>query len=666
MTVVGTPLRRRTAVWTAAVSLVIAFSAVGLLAAVAATPPATTPPTASLDSPRGPLPVNSTAKYTVTVTLPKAVDELQVKLQLNKPSGAAVYSRTQVIQNAATGTRSFSFSPDTATLKLTPGVYPVQVTVKSTVNGSTSTTSVATELLLYDAAKSPVPVALVFRVHGAPFADPSGKLVADPAENTRARDDVDAIVRFATENPKAKISMAVPPVLLQQWRQLAQGYTLPNGKAVLASEATPRAYANTLSSLKAALGSGALELTSLGYADPDLGDLALQGLGSDTALQYTTGYSAILASLGATPSAGTAPANGAAPSKVLQQLADIGLRYVVVDSALTALDSKPASSGAYPTAISGLAALVADHEAGVGLSAGEASATVRHAFERMLVSGTTQPFTVCVDLGDGGVGASAVLEQITGTLLQMPWANLVLARDAAARTGSTQLLTMLDTTNSGAVSFWQTVNSASAYAAGLRSSLQPGDADIVAATTPSLLAESSAWKGLKGDWTLADRGAAFASTSLGISKGILGTIYLKGEPITLAGTSGNVPITIGNGTQKTLSVTVKTRALTEGLTVAQAESIETTLPPKETFVQVPVNLMSTASGKLEVQVLAGDLVVSSQIIDVHASYLDRIAIIGAIVIGLGVLLGYIVRRVRSADDSSSSAAPDDAEDAAER
>ena len=118
--------------------------------------------------------------------------------------------------------------------------------------------------------------------------------------------------------------------------------------------------------------------------------------------------------------------------------------------------------------------------------------------------------------------------------------------------------------------------------------------------------------------------------------------------MTFAGKRGEVPVSITNTTKNTLAVIV--RATTSGdAQVVGGEEIRTVLAPQETFVPIPVDMRSALSSKLKVEVMAGDVVLAVTTVDVQASYLDRIAIITGIVLLLGALLVFIVRRVRGAE-----------------
>lgn len=200
---------------------------------------------------------------------------------------------------------------------------------------------------------------------------------------------------------------------------------------------------------------------------------------------------------------------------------------------------------------------------------------------------------------------------------------------------------------------------ARAYATGLLAALGPGGAGVASAQTDSLLAESSAWSEPDGSWGSAARGLAFATASLDVAKAGFGRVSISAEPVTFAGKRGDLPVSISNTTKNTLKVVV--RAAASGDARVGEPLIETELRPQETFVQIPVDMRSALSSKLKVEVLAGDVVLARTTVAVQASYLDRIAIIGGIVLLLCGLLVFIVRRVRRAeyaDDDRRTTHPD--------
>jgi hypothetical protein len=198
------------------------------------------------------------------------------------------------------------------------------------------------------------------------------------------------------------------------------------------------------------------------------------------------------------------------------------------------------------------------------------------------------------------------------------------------------------------MNYWKRVRAARAWAGAMIAALGPGGPGVTSAQSDSLLAESSAWSEPKGAWAGAERGLAFANASLGVSKAAFGDLSIKAEPVTFAGKRGEVPVSITNTTKNTLAVVVRATASGDAR-VEGPRLIKTVLRPQETFVPIPVDMQSAVSSKLYVEVMAGDLVLADTTVDVQASYLDRIAIIGGIVLVLGGLLIFIVSRVRRAE-----------------
>jgi hypothetical protein len=124
---------------------------------------------------------------------------------------------------------------------------------------------------------------------------------------------------------------------------------------------------------------------------------------------------------------------------------------------------------------------------------------------------------------------------------------------------------------------------------------------------------------------------------------ILSAVTVSAEDVTLAGRTGKIPLSITNGTDKTLQVTVSVQA--EHATVGPPSIIESELRPAETYLTLPVSMSSALSDRLLVEVSAGGTVIAETQVEVRASYLDRLAIVAFVVLVLAGLLFYIRRRV---------------------
>jgi hypothetical protein len=606
---------------------------------------------ATLESSSTAVPRAGTFGYTAHVRLSEPASYLQTRLQVRYPTGKLVYQRTMVENSVGAGVLSYSFGRTLEGLNLKPGVYPVRLSVSADTGGSTEETEVASDLLVYDAKTAAVPVVLVARVHGSPLSDPLGRLVIDPAspEAEIPRADVARIAALISEDPGARVVLAVPPVLLAEWRRLGAGYVLPNGTPVPPDSPVARLYADTLLALSAAVDSGRLELTGLGYADPDLSALVRESLVGDIGPQYAAGISALFASLEATPSAGTVPAGDCAPQKSLSPLAEKGVGYVVVSESHVEWGKAKAASGAYPITKERLSALVTDDKGSRALNQGNADLALRRTFARLSDGKPAQPYVVRIDLGPGHLDATSTVVAAATACGTEPWVRLTLGREIKP-TAKTIPITLAQAPKEPSTpeDYWARVRSARTYADGLLAALGPGGSGVSSAQTDSLLAESASWAEPDGTWASAARGLGFADASLGISKAAFGKVTVKAEPVTFAGKRGEVPVSINNTTKNTLAVVVRASASGDARVVG-TRRIKTVLRPQETFVPIPVDMQSALSSKLTIEVLAGDVVLAKETVDLQASYLDRIAIIGGIVLLLGGLLIFIVRRVRSVE-----------------
>lgn len=653
----------RAASFSAVVVAVLALVAAARLTALAAPTAASdpSPMTVSLEQSSTAVPLDGDFGYTAHIRLDEPASYLQARLQVHRQAGKLVYQRTLVENSLPAGEHDLSFSRPIDGLDLKPGAYPADLEVRAQVGGSTITTDIAVDLLVFDADKPAVPVVLIARVHGQPMFDPAGLLALDPAVETAQRDQVDRVASLAFNDSAARITLAVPPVMLSDWKRISTGFTAPDGRTAGADDPVALAYAGTLAHLRAALDTGRLELVTLGYTDPDLTALSAESLASDVGPQYDSGISAVFASLEVTPSVGTVPAGDCAPASTLTALADDGIGYVATSASCTRVGKNQAPTGAYPVKGARMTAIVVDDQSSTALSSAETSTAVRRIFNRA-TQGVKNPqvFAVRVDLGAGGNDATTTVGAALGTFESLPWVRLIAGREATTPPGAKLVSLREGATADGApAGYWRTVRSARSYARGMLAGLGPGDSGAVSANANSLLAESSAWAEPLGRWGFSERGKAFADESLKTSRAVLDEVFVKATSVTFAGAKGEVPVTITNRTQNTLSLVLRTKT-SGGIRVVGSKDIKTVLRPQETYVQVPIDMRSALSGKLVVEVVADDLVIAKSTADVRASYLDRLAMIGGIIVVLGIMLAFIVGRVRRAErmGSRAEAAPD--------
>jgi len=598
------------------------------------------------------VPTGGTFGYTAEVRLRQRASYLQTVLEVSRSSGQLLFKRTRIANNVGRGTQRYTFERAlTDVLALEPGSYPVRLTVSANVGGTTIATETAGTLRVYQADGPHVKVALITRVTGQPMSGPDGRFVVDPAISTGARNAVALISRRILTDPEARVTLAVSPLLLAEWRRISGGYTLADGTVTRPDHPVALAYNSALADLKTAIETDRLELVSLGYSDPNLTDLANHGLAKDVGPQYDAGISAVFQSLELTPSVGTVPAGGNVPPNAVGSLAEKNVRYVVVDVDAARQGRRRPDSGVYQVAGEDLRALTTETTSSVPLSAGDPSRAVERVFTR-LMRAPKEPLVMRIDIDGDSLAATDSVGAALSAFEAQPWLDLVSARSLRPAPGAAKVRLLAGrSTPKAPKGFWKAVAKSRSYAGAYIAALGPGNPTATTAEQQSLVAESSAWAGPGGSWSGAQRGLEFADSSLDKTAPVLDSISMKAQPVTLSGSTGDVPITIVNDSENTLAVLV-TVSSSGGLSVGGKTTIETTLPPQETYLEIPVDMQTSLSGKLTVEVSAGGLVLERETITVSASYLDRLVLGGAVVIALLGMLVFIVRRSRASEAPS--------------
>jgi hypothetical protein len=416
--------------------------------------------------------------------------------------------------------------------------------------------------------------------------------------------------------------------------------------SVPASDTVPIAYAQALDTIARAADTGRLEIAALGYTDPDLAELSAHGLGADAVPQYAEGISAVFASIESTPSTGTIPAGGCAPPSVLTAMAEQGVGYVVVDPECARSGSSTATTGVYGIRKQPIRALVSDPQSTAAVSGGDQQALLRRAFDLNLAAARA-PLIVSSEVGAGHTSAAA-LTLAVDALAAQPWTRLRLADEIAAPKPKKSIeLASPAASGDAPADYWREVASGRSWARALSAAVGEGDPAAVTALRDSLVAQCSAWAGVDGEWALADRGRSFASTAVRMARELLDPVDLRVESVTLAGSKGDVPITITNGSDRSLTVRLSARP-SGGVRVVGDNSRSVELPPQDTFIELPVEMPDSLSGELAVTISSGGMELVTRTVPIRASYLDRLVMIVGVVAVLGILLFVVIRRARGA------------------
>lgn len=584
--------------------------------------------------------------------LQHAAAYFEVRVRVYRPSGRLLYQKTEIRNGVAAGTIAVAFSRDLSRVGSRPGRYPVEVRV---VASGTRTTTVRSRVLVSDPALKPLPVAVVVRVTSPLALDANGRFAIDPAEHDSERAFVDGLADIANARATS-ITLAIAPATLEQWQRVAKGYRVlgPAGvRSVTAGSAVPQRYAATLRKLAAAVQAGRIELLNVPYAEPDLGHLQRIRALPDLSRHYTLGVAVYKQVLGTGPSAGSALSDDVIPRDALSDMADSGVGYFVCSSRSAEPSATP---GVYTCGTGEPRALVAD----AGLSAVAVSGSAQDVLDEVFTRALTSPkrpsaLTAIVNAGPGEPATLADVTRLFGALDSAPWVECVSAARAAQLTpdGAVALVRTVSAPTGAPADYWRDVAQARRYALALLDARGAHDTAANSTMNAVLTAESRAWVGPDGSYPFAERGETFATSATRYAKNIFDGIRVQMRDVTLAGRSGDVPVTVSSSTDKALTVHVRTTTQH-----SSPRSNETTavLRPADNFLTVPVDLGKQVADRLTLQIVAGDLVIATRTVHVQASYLDRLTLVAMVVLVLLGLLLFIRRRVKSADVAATDAA----------
>lgn len=608
-------------------------------------------PFVTLDKGGPSVPIDGAFTIRANVAIDAPTSYLESRLQIRHPSGKLLFQKTEVRSRLETGTVAIQYSRELADLELKPGVYPMELRVRTQSNGVREWV-IKDDLLIYDPKGPSVPVAITVRIEGTPSMNANGLFSVDPASSTTARDQARDLARLVIDDTDARITLAIPPVLLEEWLRASQGYSVAGVEGVTQVEAdqpVPKAYAAVLELLRRAVATGRLEIADVPYAEPDIGALQGEKRLGDLDAQLLRGHSAVFAALESSPSAGVATGTNRISRAAATALARTDAEFVLVDPSSVESSETTVPSGVYTiSGAEGLSALVAD----AGLSAALESTSTRtcttRVFERVVSEQPTTPMAASVTIGPGKGTTVAELAECITDLSAAPWATLKTASGAAEAVpaGSIELTATVPRLAGAPAGFWDESSQARRLAVAFLEAVGPNDPEAQLASDQSLVAQSALWAGPDLNWGSADRGRAIATTSIRSSSAVLDAIKLGASDITLSGTSGEVPLSITNGSEKTLTLAVKTRA--RGMSVVDGAPATVEIRPNENFATIPVDLGQSLSGNLTVELWADGVMLDTTTVAVRASFLDRLVLIAGLVLVLVGMLLFIRHRVRTA------------------
>lgn len=592
----------------------------------------------SLSQPTPAISPDGRLRVKVTVSLPEAAPYAEVRLRLRRPGGGLVYQKTEIRQDLPAGENSIEYDYDLAPAALPQGRYPIEVRVLAT--GAKATTALS-RLLVVDPASERVPVAVVVTARDLPAFDVAGRVVRDPAAAGSLREHL-AFVASLVQDRAVPVSLAVPPLLLEESARTAAGYETTAGVVVEATDASAVRSARLVGALQSAVATGTLGLVDVPYALPDAALLKATGASGDLALHWAqTGetYASLLrtsasprvAYLGRTLTTGALAAlHGRAPVSVLAH-----------GDSLRANDTT-AAPGVYSLPNTTLRALVVDDAASAGVAAG--AEPFYDALFAHLETGS--PAVVLLEVGPDGANEPADVQHALDWIDSADWLRLASTQALAASPAEGTATLLPADAGQTPAAYRAALERARASIVGYGEAVGAADPDAINATRSLLVAESGLWAGRDGSWSAASGAEAFADSAHQFVMAQYALIKLDTKDVTLSSTKGDVPLTLINDTGKHLDLTLSARS-SAGTVVTSTQSIS--VQPTQNLLTIPVDLGNTLSDTISVRITAGAVTVTETTVTVRASYLDRLGVVAIVVLVLAGLLFYIRKRVKTVD-----------------
>ena len=283
------------------------------------------------------------------IRLEEPASYLQAVLEISRPSGQLLFKRTRVANDVKPSVVRFPFERQltdvlhwhpAATRSASPSAQTSEAPPSRRRRpgrcGSTRRTGHASRLARRPSHRIP-PVVSRWPIRNRPGALGRCTQRCQPDQPTRSAPTPNARVTLAVAASSCSPSGAGSPAATRCPTAPRYGPTTPCRSRTTRPWpiCEPRSTRSVSSSSRS------------GYADPNLTDLANQGLAKDVGPQYDAGISAVYQSLEVTPSTGTVTAGGCVPPNEVGILAEKGVRYVVVDT-----DCAREGKSSHPTAAS--------------------------------------------------------------------------------------------------------------------------------------------------------------------------------------------------------------------------------------------------------------------------------------------------------------------------
>lgn len=538
------------------------------------------------------------------------------------------------------------------------GAYRYEVTVSE---GGATVARAAGRFAVVDPSKRPpLTVCLVWQVDEGVHVDPQGRFldgrIADATSRVSGRRGRLAFhAAQLDEHRRIRASIAVSPFTVSQVQRLAGGGVQVTGDATRAIPPTSRASGDArvvLAHWRRLLRLRRAESLAAPYVDAPLEELAARQLADDLEWQLDVGRQVVRQALGsavvptvvrASPTtqgavaladagvtrivAGALTGEAAArvPDRPVTISADSRLRVLLVDRALSAAAGGPVTQ---EDPVDGLIAALA----------------LRHLAGRRLV-------VLAPPYGDGAIDENR-LHRLYQALGDSPWLRTATVREAvnAVAPYSRPAVLTAGRAREGSETYWRAQARLREDYLALES-MTPTENPVRERIRRALLVAE-----LAGRPRVAARWQRFAAREARLE---LAKVRVSANPaVTFTGQRGKVALSLTNETGYLADATLMLSG--DGVSFPDGRRLALSIRPKETVQTVRVAIIGArTNGRVVARLVTGRRLLGRTTVRVASAYVDRLAVVGLVILALAALLIYLWRKGEGPRARPTSRGPED-------
>ncbi|MCL2745769.1 MAG: hypothetical protein FWE48_01570 [Coriobacteriia bacterium] len=572
-------------------------------------------------------------------------------------------------------------------LGMEEGVYYVAVIVTATTAAGAESATLQDILVVYDPEQPQLNLMPTIHLSTLPSRDAAGIFLHHPAGGLfdEQREALDAITTWVTANSDAQLTLAVSPLFLEELHTVAQGFDYfdTQSEEVIALDANSevaQASARTLEELRTAHTTGRLAITTQGYADPDLTVLDALDLMDDLPSHFELGRSLLTDILAQEPATITVPWTNQLTNNQLQALKEVvpqaegqELRLILNSSAI---ESRPALThehddqqflqnlywGSGQNEDTSLI-IVADSELSTAMSqTGSRARFILDLLEDRQRDGLTPLLIQTHD----DVDSIAMLLDNLELVSAYPWVNLI--------NGTSQIDAPIDPLVLAAEQEVQAISetiqelkTARKAVTGLRGAQgEEIDSERQAELDFDYRSSLAIFSGpgtnirrVSNDLSIlpaAPECVALANQLQYLVDEQFSGLEIHADSVVFSGSRGSLPISVQNTSGQTFYLDIHYVASGQNILV-YPEYIHQEFLLGESFLEPTIELRNIVSGSVDIELWAGDYLITTESVRVSATYADRIAIIVVVALAGTGLAFFIWKRVQSGEQNGKQRSP---------